>query len=108
MINAVILTLIAALAAFTAYRFASRYQAATGTPWQKLLTAAKGSATVLWQYIVAAGGILMTWSVNAADAFNLPDVRNFVQAHLSPELFGLTLVAVALIGLWARLRTLST
>ena len=106
MINAVILTLIAAASVFAVYRFMARYQAAAGSTWEKLLTAAKGSATMLWQYIVAAGGVLMTWSVNAADAFNLPDVRNFVQGHLSPEMFGVTLVVVALIGMAARLRTL--
>ena len=106
MINAVILTLVAALAAFAVYKFVERYREATGSTWQKLLTAAQGSASMLWHYITVAGGTVMVWSTNAADAFNLPDVRDFIQGHLSPEMFGITLVAIALIGMFARWRTL--
>jgi len=106
MITTVILLATAALAAFIGYRFVQRYRAAEGSTWDKLLIAAKGSATVLWSYVVMAGGYGFTWSINAADAFNLPDVRMWIQAHLSPELFGVALVTVALVSFLARLRTL--
>lgn len=106
MIGNIVLIAAIAILVYAGYRFVGRYQAAEGSRWQKLITAAKGSATVLWQYIVGAGGYLMIWTVNAADAFNLPDVRAWIQAHLSAEMFGITLLAVALIGFLARLRTL--
>lgn len=106
MIIGTILILTAAIAAFVVFRFMQRYWAATGSSWERSLTAAKGSASVLWSYIVMAGGTAMTWSVNAADAFNLPEVRVWIQAHLSAEMFGIALITVALVGFFARLRTL--
>jgi len=106
MITAVILVAAAALAAFLAWRFVQNYRAATGTRWERTLAAAKDSATVLWSYIVMAGGYLLTFTVNAADAFNLPDVRTWIQGHLTAEMFGIALVTVALVSFFARMRTL--
>jgi hypothetical protein len=106
MLQPIILILILAAIGFAVYRVVKRYRAAEGTTWERVLATAKGSATVLWSYIVMAGGTLMGWSVNVADAFNLPDVRTWIQGHLTAEMFGIALVTVALVSFWARLRTL--
>lgn len=106
MIGTVLLIATAALLVYAGYKFVGRYQAADGTVWNKLLTAGMGSASVLWSWLTMFGGYLMVWTVNAADAFNLPDVRSWVQAQLSPEMFGVALLTVALVSFFARLRTL--
>lgn len=106
MITNVILFAAVLVLVYAGYAFVADYREATGSVWQRLITAAKDSATMLWSYVVMAGASLMGWSVNAADALNLPDVRSFIQGHLSPEMFATTLFVVALVTVAARLRTL--
>ncbi len=104
-INALLIA-VASVLVYAGYIVVSNYRAATGSTWQRVLAASKNSATVLWSYFVMVGSTLMGWSVNAADALNLPDVRNFIQAHLTPEMFATTLFVIGLVTVAARMRTL--
>ena len=106
MIKATFLLLIAAAAAYGVYRAAAVYRATAGSPWDKLLATAKNSATVLWQYVVAGSGVVMLYAGQAADLLNMPEVRVFIQERMQPEYVGGALVAIAVITVVARLRTL--
>lgn len=101
-----ILLFIGGIAAYGIWLVISRYNAAEGTTWERLLATAKGSASILWQYVVAFGGLAITWASSAADVFNMPEVQAFIKEHLRPDYVGPALVAIAVIGIVARLRTL--
>jgi hypothetical protein len=106
MFTAIVLIATAAIFAACATWFLRSYRAATGTTWQRLLAASKDSATVLWGYIVGLAGTLLTWSVTAADFFNAPEVRTFVETNIKAEYLGAALTVIALVTIAARLRTL--
>lgn len=106
MLNLILTLIVLAVVAFAAVKFVMRYREAEGSPWQKALTAAKGSATVLWQYAIMAGSFLMAGASQLGDAANMPEIRTFIQAKLSPEMFAGVLFAVALVTIFARLRSL--
>jgi hypothetical protein len=103
-----IVTLVA-IAAFSygVFRFVRNYREAQGlTTWERLLAAAKDSATVLWSYTVLLGGYIITGLAYGADFLNLPEVRDLVQESLPPEVVGPVLVVIAAMTFVARLRTL--
>ena len=74
MLDIIILLVLAAVIVTLVTGGIVRYRAAEGAPWKKLLTAASGSATILWQYIVAAGGVALVWAEQAAQFFKFPEV----------------------------------
>jgi Mn2+/Fe2+ NRAMP family transporter len=88
------------------YHAVGQYRDASGTTWQRLLSTAGESATVLWQYAVVLGAWLLSVSGTIADAINLPDVRPWLASHLSPEMAGGLFAVVAAVTVIARLRTL--
>jgi hypothetical protein len=102
----VILAACLAALAYLAYRVTVRYRAATGTRFQRALEAAQGSATVLWAYVVAAGGLLLQVASQAADVLNMPEIREWITGYLSAEIAGGALTAIGIVTVLARLRTL--
>jgi hypothetical protein len=106
MIKIMFLALLAAALGYGLYRAIAVYRMSDGSPWDKLLATAKNSATVLWQYIVAGGGIAMLYLGQAAELLNMPEMRTFIQEKLQPEYVGSALLAIAVITIVARLRTL--
>src|SRR5262245_48590316 len=102
------LLIVLALAAYGAYRAVARFRATDPSLslWQRLVTAAMGSATVLWGGVVSVGGGLMSYSVLVADALNAPEVSTFIQSNLNPKYVGLAVMAIGAITVLARLRTL--
>lgn len=102
-----ILTLIVLIPpAVIIFMIAKRYLDATGTVWQRLLMATSQSATILWGYIVAFSGYLISWSEKATDFFNLPEVQQFLKDHVTPTRLGIVMVVIGIVSIVARLRTL--
>ena len=101
-----ILLLIAGVVAYGVWHVVVRYRAAEGSTWERALATAKGSASILWQYIVGLGGLAITWATSAADLFNMPEAQEILKTYLRPDVVGVVLVAIAVIGVIARLRTL--
>src|SRR5262245_41556175 len=105
-------SMIVALAAlagvlYLGWRVWTRYHASTAaTVWGKLLDAGNSSASILWQYVVMAGGFVLTAISKGSDLFDMPEFKTLIQENLSPELAGGVLVAIAVLGIVARLRTL--
>lgn len=97
---------LAAALAYVAWRIVTRYSAATGTAWERLLATARDSATVLWQYFVVAIGAAIANLGAAAELLNMPEVKGFLQASLQPEYVGAAFAAIAVVTIVARLRTL--
>lgn len=92
------------------YDFVKSYRAGTGTTWQKLLAAGKGTASILQARVAAMGGLALTGLVDLADMIGNPGVKSFVDQYLGDKgpAVGWTMVACALIAEWARRRTLAT
>ncbi len=82
------------------------YKSATGSPWDRIIASASQSATMLWNYIVAAGGLAVVWATEASQFFDMPQVTDFINKHLSPEGVGTAMTIIAIVGIIARLRTL--
>ncbi len=84
----------------------SQYRASTATGWRRYLDAAEGSATILWQKFVIAVTALAGVLSQAADYFNDPSISSAIQSVLKPQYVAAFTIAVALVTIWARKRTL--
>jgi len=94
------------LAAYIVTVFVMEYREARGSVWERLLEAARDSATILWQkfvIIVAAGGASLG---QFTDLIDQPELKSGIQAAMKPEYVAAFTIAVALISWWARKRTL--
>lgn len=83
------------------------YRAATGTTWQRLLAAARQSATVLWSKFVMLVSLLIAGLDQIADWLGQPELADKIQAVLNPKLVPFYLIGIAVITIWARKRTLA-
>jgi hypothetical protein len=101
-----IFTVCLAAIAYGVVRVAVRYRASTGTTWERVLATAEGSATVLWSYIVAAGGLVMQLAGQGAEIFNMPEIKDGIMKLLKPEWVGGFLFLIGVMTVIARLRTL--
>lgn len=108
MVNLVILIGLALLVVFIVGKIVVGYSQATGSPWERLLVSAKNSATVLWSYIVAAAGMILTWADQAAQYFNMPEVQQFLKDNLTPTRLATAMTVIAAVTIVARLRTLQS
>lgn len=86
--------------------FIIEYRAATGTMFQRAVSAAHDSATMLWQYIVLFSANLLAWSEKGAEALNLPDVQSFLTEHVKPGMLATVMTGIAIVTIVARLRGL--
>lgn len=83
------------------------YRAATGNTWERLIAAAKDSATILWARFVAIIASVVGVIGDAGNLFGLPQVQPFVEQWLSnPKVIAAVLLGVSLITELARKRTL--
>lgn len=108
MFNIILLTAIAGVLSYLGFRIYTRYSATTGSPWERVLATASGSATVLWQKVIAVGGMVLMGLGALSEVAGVPEVQTTIQTYLSPEIAGGALCVIALIGVWARLRTLGS
>lgn len=106
MIGNIVLIVVAAAAAYGAFRVYDNYRHASGTRFERVLSSTKNSATVLWGYIVTVAGTLLGWSGQVADFASMPEVRAFIEQHMKPEYVGMAVTAIGVLTVLARLRTL--
>lgn len=106
MARGIFLGVVAMAVLYFAWRVVAAYRKAEGTTWERVLATAKGSATVLWQYVVGAAGVAMTYAAQVADFFNMPEVRDFITKQLTPTQVGVALLVIAAVTVFARMRTL--
>lgn len=108
MLTAIFLLINAAIVVFCVYKFVQNYRAAEGSTWERLVSAAKGSASVLWGYVVTASGYLISWSEQATAFFNFPEVQKFITDNVTPTRLGIVMIVIGAISIVARLRTLGS
>ena len=106
MFTAIVLGAAAAVAAFAVYYFVSQYRVAIGSVWQRLISAAKNSATMLWQYVIVAASYVLVWADYGAGFFGLPEVQKFLADNVTPTRMGIVMMVIAVITILARLRSL--
>lgn len=85
--------------------FAVSYYKSEGSWWQRLLAASRESATILWNKAVILATGLITGVATLADKLD-PGTAEQIKTILPPNWVAGFMVAVAVISIVARLRTL--
>src|SRR5262249_52862972 len=104
--QAVLTLVLFAVVAVIAYSVVAQYRAATGTTWQRLAAAFKGSATILWARVVAFAGAGAGVLGGTADWLGAPGVKDAIQEFLKPEYVPFYILLIALVTELARRRTI--
>lgn len=86
--------------------FVRDYSKATGSVWQRALSASRDSATMLWTKLLALGTSLFGFLVWGADLIGDPQVSAKIKEVLTPEMLTWIGIAVVIINAIVRLRTL--
>jgi hypothetical protein len=97
----------AALAIYVAVTVYLEYLKAQGSTWDRLLCAAKDSATMLWsKFCLLVAGI--TGSLDSvADLLGAPQMSDFVNKWVgNPKIIALVMLVISIITMTARKRTL--
>lgn len=88
------------------WRIVVAYKSSAGSLWQRLLAGGHGSATILWQYAVMASAAFLGNVEKISNGLNLPEVQTFIHANLPPQYLAVVLIAVSVVTIIARVRTL--
>lgn len=95
--------------AYVAITFYVQWLKETDTGWQRLLCAARDSATILWAKFVMAVGCLVGQLDNIADFVGMPQAKDFINTWVgNPKALSALMIGIALITMWARTRSGST
>jgi hypothetical protein len=103
-IGILVVTLLAV--AWIAFTFARAWMVETGSFWQRTLKAGQQSATIVWaKLVIMAGGIVAVLD-KAANLAGDPTLTTQIQQYVTPQVVGYVMMAIMLVNVWARLRTL--
>jgi len=103
-IGVFIITLLAA--GWIAFTFAHAWIVETGSFWQSTLKAGRDSATIVWAKLVIMAGGLVAVLDKIADLAGDPTLTAQIQQYATPQMVGYVTIAIMLVNVWARLRTL--
>jgi len=95
-----------AVFAYIAYTFISDFLGQKGTTWQRLLSAGKDSATILWARFSLMVGTLSGALVELATYVGAPGVADGIKDALQPQYVLGFVILSSIITEWARRRTL--
>lgn len=97
----------AAVAIYFVIQITVAYGKATGSTWDRLLSACRDSATVLWnKVLIVAAGIVATLG-DVADAIGQPQIKDYVnQALGNPKMVAAIMLGASFVSIVARTRTL--
>lgn len=103
-----VLGLVVAFLVFMVYRAVAAFKSSCAcTFWERLYDSTWGSATILWNYIVAFVGMLLGWSEFASEALGLPEVTSFIQNYMPSKYVAGAFVIISVVSIVARLRRLT-
>lgn len=104
-----ILLFFAAILAYIAYTVAQAWRSNTaGSTWERILATASSSSTILWQKFVALIAIVTAGFDYLADVLGMPDVKETIQSMMNPKYVAGFVLAVAIVTIFARRRTLAS
>lgn len=84
-----------------------RYRESTGTPWQRLISAASNSATMLWGRFVLVLSAIVSQLDNIADILGRPEMKDYIQTLIgNPKIVASVMATIAIISMISRARTL--
>lgn len=106
MISFMIFLVIFATVAWLGYHVVKKYRENDGTFWERLLSGFRDSATLLVAGATYVGGALLNLIGQAAEALNAPEVVEIVRTQIPAEYAGYGLMALAVVVVIARLRSL--
>jgi hypothetical protein len=106
MISLIITLAVIATLAWLAYHVVKKFKTSEGTFWDRLLAGFKDSATILVAGATYVGGAILGFIGQAADALNVPQVAEVVRTQIPAEYMGYGLMALAVVTVLARLRSL--
>ena len=107
-VSTVILLSVVALAIYIAFTFIREYSEAHGSTWDRLLEAARDSATILVQKITILISGIGSVAALFGEWFDIPGLKETVQSALRPEYVVAFVVVTALLSWFARKRTLGS
>lgn len=91
---------------YVAYTLVTEYWRSTEKGFDRILAAAKGSATILWARFSAIVGAVAGLLIGVADYMQMPEVKEWITKWFTAEHTALVIVLIAIITEWARRRTL--
>jgi hypothetical protein len=97
----------AAVFVVVGFHLFTQYRKANGSTWQRLLSAAKESATILWGKFCLLLAALVSQLDNLADIAGMPEAKTFIETWLgNPKAVAGIMLALSLVTIAARKRTL--
>jgi hypothetical protein len=103
-IGILVLTLLAV--GWIAFTFTHAWIVETGSFWQRTLKAGRNSATIVWAKLVIMAGGLVAVLDKIADLAGDPTLTAQIQQYATPQMVAYVTIAIMLVNVWARLRTL--
>lgn len=84
-----------------------QYVKAEGSTWDKILASGKGSATLVWSKLVATVSAALLFLADAAQVFDLPQVKEFLTSmQVNTQTIAAIGLVFAVITFIARKRTM--
>lgn len=75
--------------------------------WRKIKAACLHSLTIAWGYVLAAAGAAMSMIDNVGNALGDPNLKHQIKVAIGdPKIAGRVLLAISIITILARLRSL--
>ncbi len=106
-INTGILIASLAVMGYIGWNVYSQYRVATGSTFQRLLAAARNSATLLWGKFVVFVSLIVGNLDTIATQLGAPEVSTFINTYIgNPKIIAAIMLGISLTSMAARLRTL--
>jgi hypothetical protein len=88
------------------FTFVHAWMTKAGSFWQRTLKAGQQSATIVWaKLVIMAGGIIAVLD-KLADLAGDAALTAQIQQYATPQVVGYVMIAIMIVNVWARLRTL--
>ena len=106
MLNLILTTIVLAVPAYMAFCVIHGYATATGTTWERLVTAFRGSASIFWARLNALSVAAIGATGELATLVGAPGVKEAIEPYLGPQYMTAYLLFVLIGAEIARRRTL--
>ena len=107
MLKIIVEATLAAIAVYYIVATYLHYRKGVGTQWERLIAAARNSATMLWSKFVLVLSAIVSQLDNLADLLGQPDMKTYIQTLIgNPKIVAVVMAMIAIISMISRARTL--